>query len=1102
MSIKRTIIAAVVGLALVAMVAPGVAQSVTIDELLAQIAQLQAQLLSLQGGSTPVPTGNVACAGVTFTRALVVGSTGTDVKCLQVLLNTNGYTLAATGAGSPGMETSYFGPITLAAVRQFQVAKGWTPANQVGPLTRAALNALISTTPGTPPVVTPTAGGLTVALAYDNPPSGNVANGSSADFTKFLLTAGAGDVTINKLYVTRSGLSTNSAVSNIKVVDAATGAYVGSIGSLNTNNMAMITFTQGLTIPANTSKEYILRGSIASSASGNAPAGNTIALGVNGADITSNATGVSGMATGNLMSVVNITVGTVQVAEDGATVDSAPNVGDTGVTLNQFYIQAGSTEDITVQAVTMLKAGTISNNYLANLTLYNVTKGTTLATVPSLNAEGKATFGNLNLVISKGNTERFRIKADIVDGPGLTANADVVDGSDVLVVAKGNTYGFYITPTAVGSWGGQGTANQTVQSGGLTISKSASTPATGNTSAGNDKLVTTFDFNAAGEAMKVSSVMFTATLGTMTYDQVTNIRIFDENGAIVAGPADLGSGSTVTFTDTFIVPVGIHKYSVKVKIASGVSTNDTIKIGIANPRTDVTATGMTSNSSINVNPSGSAVNGNTLTVKGGSLAVTTNNTPAGRYIAEGSSGLILGTFTLSAASSGEDVQVTSMTVYDVGSGTTDMGDFTNLALYTGTNFGTRISQVYSNASGTSQAFPLTQTLTVPAGGYVTVAIVGDLKTSAGNTTHIMEIDGTVGSVTANGASTGSSITTTGSALTYAVTGAQTLTVSTGGALTVSKDSTSPVADFIVGNSDVTLAVFQLRASNVEDLSVSEINLSVTTGGDVASYSFYKSDGTLLGTVPGGLTPKLVLSSGALTIPANGYQRVTVKAHMSSVDGTTVANSDAVTATIQGTNQVKATGLGSGSEVTTTSAQSAIGSTQYLVRAKPTVTAETGASLSGTSVGNAAQLLAIFDVTNTGEDDIQMASANSDQLVVHLSRSLATSNSTSRTWTLKDEAGTTIDAVTNFNDTSGTSVTFDFSTTLTIGAGATKKLYVYGDTSEYTHTSSATDSLQLYLSDGTAGDLHYSVITNGSADAVANAATYVFRGGIYAGRFTY
>ncbi|MEI7425011.1 MAG: peptidoglycan-binding protein, partial [Candidatus Staskawiczbacteria bacterium] len=142
MSINRTIISTILALALVAVVAPGVTQGVTIDELMAQIATLQAQLTGLSG--TPASTGTGACAGVTFSRNLTVGSTGSDVKCLQTILNNKGFQVAATGVGSAGYETTYFGAKTLVAVKAYQVSLGYTPANQVGPMTRAALNAVVA----------------------------------------------------------------------------------------------------------------------------------------------------------------------------------------------------------------------------------------------------------------------------------------------------------------------------------------------------------------------------------------------------------------------------------------------------------------------------------------------------------------------------------------------------------------------------------------------------------------------------------------------------------------------------------------------------------------------------------------------------------------------------------------------------------------------------------------------------------------------------------------------------------------------------------------------------------------------------------------------
>ncbi|TFG91170.1 MAG: hypothetical protein E4H16_00255 [Candidatus Atribacteria bacterium] len=90
-----------------------------INNLLAQITTLQAQLGAAQGGTTPTGTG--ACAGVTFSRNLSLGSVGNDVQCLQSILNQSADTqVSVTGAGAPGAETTYFGSRTKGAVIKSQ----------------------------------------------------------------------------------------------------------------------------------------------------------------------------------------------------------------------------------------------------------------------------------------------------------------------------------------------------------------------------------------------------------------------------------------------------------------------------------------------------------------------------------------------------------------------------------------------------------------------------------------------------------------------------------------------------------------------------------------------------------------------------------------------------------------------------------------------------------------------------------------------------------------------------------------------------------------------------------------------------------------------
>ena len=77
----------------------------------------------------------------TFTRDLTVGSVGEDVRDLQQLLNSLGFTVAETGPGSPGEETAYFGSATQQALIRYQEANDIEPAQgYFGQTTRAYVN--------------------------------------------------------------------------------------------------------------------------------------------------------------------------------------------------------------------------------------------------------------------------------------------------------------------------------------------------------------------------------------------------------------------------------------------------------------------------------------------------------------------------------------------------------------------------------------------------------------------------------------------------------------------------------------------------------------------------------------------------------------------------------------------------------------------------------------------------------------------------------------------------------------------------------------------------------------------------------------------------
>jgi hypothetical protein len=82
-----------------------------------------------------------ANANASFNRNLTVGTIGDDAKALQVWLNAHGYTVALSGPGSSGNETTKFGGLTRAALAKFQAKVGISPAvGYFGPITRAYLS--------------------------------------------------------------------------------------------------------------------------------------------------------------------------------------------------------------------------------------------------------------------------------------------------------------------------------------------------------------------------------------------------------------------------------------------------------------------------------------------------------------------------------------------------------------------------------------------------------------------------------------------------------------------------------------------------------------------------------------------------------------------------------------------------------------------------------------------------------------------------------------------------------------------------------------------------------------------------------------------------
>lgn len=138
----KKLLASGIALALFVSVVPGVASAQTstttattqIQTLLQQIRQLQDQLAALtkQRGETVTELKSA----LVLARELRQGMSGEDVTALQELL------AADPDIYPEGIVSGFFGPLTTKAVRKFQQKNGLETVGNVGPKTRARLNAL------------------------------------------------------------------------------------------------------------------------------------------------------------------------------------------------------------------------------------------------------------------------------------------------------------------------------------------------------------------------------------------------------------------------------------------------------------------------------------------------------------------------------------------------------------------------------------------------------------------------------------------------------------------------------------------------------------------------------------------------------------------------------------------------------------------------------------------------------------------------------------------------------------------------------------------------------------------------------------------------
>ena len=824
------------------------AQSTT--DLAAQIAALQAQLAALQGQQ-------VSSTGFTFSNNLSQGMTHPDVKQLQMVLNRMAETqVSSSGAGSPGQETSYFGARTKSAVMKFQAMKGISPTSGfVGPLTRGVLNSMSGstgstggtntggTTGGTTTV--PSGTGLTVSAGSQPASTLAVTSAARVPFTRVVLTAGASDVTVNSITVNRTGLAQNAVFSGVVLLDEQ-GLQLGNSKTINSNDQVLA--GDPFVVRAGTTKTVTIAGNMASSLS--SYSGQIVSLDVLAVN-TANAVPVTGSlpikgASHTINSSLTIGTAAMTLSSYDPAVSSTREIGTTNFKFAGVRVTAGSAEKIRLWSVRWNQAGSAGPTDLANVKIY--VDGTSYDTI--LSSDGKyytATFGS-GIVIDKGLVKDIWVQGDIVgtSSAGRTIRFDIYKSTDIYVT--GETYGHGITASQSQSGTASDSSSEftsgtpffdgskvTVSAGTVTtITRSLSVPAQNIAVNVAGQVLGGYEIDLKGEPISVQSHVFTVASTTGSgYGLLTDVKLYDQNGAVVAGPVDATYTSalvqTVTFTDTVTYPIGKQVYTLKGKVASTIGNGGTYIVSTTPSSGWTTVTGQTTGNTISLSSLSSAVTMNTMTVRGAALGVSISTSPPAQNVITGSQGFTFANVLFDASQSGEAVEIPSIPLA-MTFATMVVSEISACQLFDGTtalNTGSNVVNP-SGASDSDQTFTFDTALRVNKGTVKSLALKCNVASSVSASDTVSWGINAAPTITVTGVDSRVSVTETVTA-----SAGQTMTVAASGSYTVTNDTSLLYKAVQAGSSGVTLARLRFTAGASEAIDLKQLALEL---GNTASNS--------------------------------------------------------------------------------------------------------------------------------------------------------------------------------------------------------------------------------------------------------------------------
>ncbi len=516
-----------------------------------------------------------------------------------------------------------------------------------------------------------TGSGITASLSSMTPASASVmATQALVPFTTINLTAANdGSVTVKSIKLKRTGISSDSSISNVYLYEGntrLTDASSLSNGSVNFSASNLIT------IPAGQTKTLTVKADMASgSLSGNV--GFSIA---SASDIVSTGASVSGSfpISGNLMSLLSAQSDLATVTLSAGASSTSPIKAGNSNMIVWSANTAVAKKAVDFKYLALKQVGSINNDDLANLSLY--VDGTKVST-------GVLTSNN-DLVFDLTTPSRLAIGSHTIE-----LKADIVKGSSrnfafqmqtvANVVFTDTNYGVNIAPNTYIN----GTS-YTISQGSVTTASDSSFTATEVVKTASNVSLGKFTMKAWGEDVKINTldatVNFTGTSSATVVEGLNDLAIFvDGNQVGSSQTISLGLGSTTPSstkrfgtTNLFTIPAG-KTVVVEIKGSLNLDTATTSKITAIKASLGAGAgQGVTSYSTVNTN----AVDGKTLTIVTGSLSVAKNGSMQNMNVSKNTK-VKLGSYVLSAGSA-EGVTVSNIRVGVNATSSTVLDNMSNL----------------------------------------------------------------------------------------------------------------------------------------------------------------------------------------------------------------------------------------------------------------------------------------------------------------------------------------------------------------------------------------------------------------------------------------